>query len=128
MSELKSLEKGEVETSREVSIMTPGILKSSPPKLSHAQSQPMEKVAKYIKRKSTINKTVVIGPQSATTENGGNIDSDVYHKRRKHTNYLVGFDDLEPPLASIIQNNSKLVTKLQEETKQLNKEFIDNKR
>lgn len=79
-----------------------------------------------MKRKGTGNKTVLI--EKSSTDNGIGVDSDIYHKRRKTTNYLVGFDDLEPPLAQIIQNNSKHLSKLQEDTRQLNKEFVDNKR
>lgn len=100
-----------------------GILKQPPTLVQTKSAQQVNQ----IKRRGTVKSIVSRAPISSA-ENGANIDSEIYHQRRKQTSYLVGFDDLEPPLAEIIKINSTDVAKLQLETKQLSKEFADNKR
>jgi hypothetical protein len=66
--------------------------------------------------------------QQLSQNNINNIESDVYHKRRKQTSYLVGMDDLEQGLADIIQNNAQAIAKISAEIKETHKEFVAYKK
>jgi hypothetical protein len=43
------------------------------------------------------------------------VANDIYHQRRKQTNYLVGMDDLEISLAQLINSNASSVIKLEDQ-------------
>ena len=50
-----------------------------------------------------------------------------FHERRKQTNYLVGFEDLEPAVTDMINANKVNVGKVEDQITELKKEITEHK-
>ena len=53
--------------------------------------------------------------------------AETFHERRKQTNYLVGFEDLEPMVCDLIHTNELTGKRVENSILELRKEFIEFK-
>lgn len=95
-------------------------------RLELAQSNSKRKmvVAKLSGRVHALQSNINITAVNITKD----VDDEVYHGRRKKTNYMVGVDDLEDSLCYEIQKNTESVKVLQDQILQQSRDFEDYKR